>query len=139
MNVLVIAMHVIVVGSRVSGLVQVPRGIRIVFSVIRERPELCPSSCSPHHLQHFPFIHVPCYSYLLLIQVNFEAVYACKKSDTCRLGCQFSVFCWNFCCFVNVPSILEIALLILFSHPSQSICTRSSTIYINKRKQRLIN
>jgi hypothetical protein len=31
--------------------------------------------------------------------------------------------------YKHLPSIFEIALRILFSHPSQSICTKSSTVY----------
>ena len=70
-------MPVIIIWSCVCRFIQVLRRVWIIFTVIWKWPELCPPSCSSHHLQHLSLLHISLHSHLLLVHVYFQAINTC--------------------------------------------------------------
>lgn len=131
MHAFVKSMPVIVIRRCICRFVQILGSIWIVFGVVWEGPKLGFPSSSPHYFQHFRLLHISSHCYLLLIHVDFQAVYPCIQFTNMKMDGRNILEEKN----EVLPSIFEIALRILFSHPSQSMCTASSTIYIWKETQ----
>lgn len=78
MHAFVETVPVVVIGSCIGTFIQVLRCVRIIFTVVGEWPELCPSSCSPHNLEDLSLVHISCYCHPLLIHVYLQAIHTCK-------------------------------------------------------------
>lgn len=72
----VVAVAVVVVAflELVGGVLEVVGGGGEVERWVRIRPELCPLSCPPHHLEHLVPVHVTHHCHLLHLKLHLHRV-----------------------------------------------------------------
>lgn len=136
MDAFVVTMHVVVVAGGIRGFIQILSCIWVVLAIIRARPELSLPSSSSHSLEHLSLIHVPSHSHFLFVHVDVQVINPWKIHKEASITGLHNDNDHEYLMGVLflLPDSLEIALRILFSHPSQSIWTRSSTICQIRRR-----